>query len=77
MSDWVDNSSRVFGHRAVRHGRAPWPYNWEFGYQIPAGFHYDVRGLRGQAVWLTDCFGKMCRGSAGGHINVDPHGRVR
>jgi hypothetical protein len=74
---WIDAEGRIFDHRGVRHGLAPFPRGWKFSYKIANGFHFDVTSMDARAFGLLGSNLKTHTALAGAHVNIDPHGYVR
>lgn len=73
---WTDERGLVFDHQGPYHATAPHPRDWKYSYNLPAGFHYDVKAASGRTFAVRDHAGSEHRATAGGHVNIDPHGHV-
>ena len=73
---WEDSRGLRFRAAAARHGSRP-PYGmYKFTYQLPEGFHYDVRSnAANRDFTINDVEGKLHRFQA--YTNIDCHGSVR
>jgi hypothetical protein len=74
---WVDDRELVFSFRGARHAVAPFPRNWKYSYEIPDGFHYDVKHRNGKGFKIKSMDSDYRSFPAGAHANVDPHGEIR
>ncbi|MBF0426269.1 MAG: hypothetical protein HQL66_10690 [Magnetococcales bacterium] len=74
---WIDSKKRFFDPNGALHGKAPNQYQWKYSFRLPDGFHYDISHESQQAFRMTDADGKEHTVLQGGHLNLDPHGRVR
>ena len=73
---WEDSRGLEFKAAPARHGSNP-PYGrFKFTYQLPEGFHYDVRSSSGNRDFtVEDIEGKLHRFQT--YTNIDCHGSVR
>jgi len=72
---WVDEGGKVF-NPAAKHGiHVASARQWKFAYEVPPGFHFDVRRERGGEFSICDQEGVFRRFST--YTNVDCHGYIR
>ncbi len=73
---WTDDRSHVYTRAVAMHGLSHDPNrHHKFTFEIPNGFHFDVRESRGREFTIRDHQGILCR--FGQFTNIDPHGHVR
>lgn len=73
---WEDNKGLQFKVASDRHGLHPPCGRFKFTYQLPEGFHYDVRGKDGNRGFsITNSKGQLLRFAS--YTNIDSHGSVR
>ncbi len=73
---WVDDGGRVFDPGATRHAiHVPPGRRWKFAFEIPPGFHFDVRMRKGGDLSICDSEGVRYRFTT--YTNVDCHGHIR
>ena len=72
---WLDEASRQFVVPEQFHGVADRRDRWKFTFEVPLGFHYDVRHNKGREFRVVDHSGVQHRFKR--YTNVDCHGHVR
>ena len=73
---WTDDGRRIFDHTQEQHGEAPELRQWKYSFQIPSGFHYDVRHADSRKFTVTGVV-RSETVKAGGYVNLDSHGYFR
>lgn len=73
---WTDEGMKIFDHTQEPHGEAPGLRRWKYSFQIPSGFHYDVRHADGRKFTVTGAI-RSESVKAGGYVNLDSHGHFR
>ena len=73
---WEDDRGLQFKVASDRHGSNPPCGRFKFTYQLPEGFHYDVRGKKENSGFtIEDIEGRSHRFRI--YTNIDPHGSIR